>query len=277
MPEVFVSGSRVFYLEQGNGEAIVLLHAGGLSSRQWVKVASVLEREFRVVAPDLWGFGGTDRWKGEKLSHDDHANLVADLVQRLGLGKAHVLGHSYGGASAVRLALSRPELLKSLILIEPILTPLLESVAETALFSEYRQMAQAFVQRASAGNVDGAWEAFIDYRNGAGAWSKLPPASRQRLIQETAGTVAGFHANLGNPTSLEDLRQLRVPTLVLCGEKTTAVDRRVAQIVYEHIPGCRYAVLPGADHMSPLSHPILIAEAVRAHVRGSNPFGATSG
>ena len=52
----------------------------------------------------------------------------------------------------------------------------------------------------------------------------------------------------------------------MCGEKTTIPDRRVTEILRDHIPRCRYEVIPGAEHMSPLSHPEFIAQAIERHV-----------
>jgi pimeloyl-ACP methyl ester carboxylesterase len=127
-------------------------------------------------------------------------------------------------------------------------------------------MAEAFLSNAATGELEEAWRRFIDYRNGQGAWEALPVATKERLMTGTESTVAGFHSNLNNPTSLDDVRQVRLPTLVMCGEKTTFPDRRVTEILREQMPRCRYTIIPGADHMSPLSHPEFIANAVRDHV-----------
>jgi pimeloyl-ACP methyl ester carboxylesterase len=56
----------------------------------------------------------------------------------------------------------------------------------------------------------------------------------------------------------------------MCGEKTTVPDRRVAEILRDHIPQCRYELIPGADHMSPLSHPAFIAEAIERHINAAS-------
>lgn len=267
MPELTVEGRRVAFLDQGTGAPVVLLHAGGSSGKQWAKTASLLETGFRVIAPDLWGFGGTEPWAGaEELSHDHQALLVVRVMEATHATPAHVVGHSYGGATAVRLVLARRDLVRTLVLIEPILTPLLKNVGEEATFREYLDMADAFLENAASGRADEAWQAFIDYRNGPGTWKALPAASRERFVKGTARAVAGFRSNLGNPTSIADLRTLAHPTLVMCGEKTSLPDRRVTEILAQTIPGCRYAIIPGADHMSPLSHPDFIAGAIRNHV-----------
>jgi pimeloyl-ACP methyl ester carboxylesterase len=265
--ELTFEGRRVAYLEQGAGVPLVLLHAGGSSGKQWAKTASLLENRFRVVAPDLWGFGLTESWTGEEsLTHDHQALLVARVIEELASGPAHLVGHSYGGATALRLVLRRKDLVRTLVLIEPILTPLLRLAGEGEAFREYFDMAQAFLSHVATGRLEEAWQGFIDYRNGPGTWQALSLTTKERFVSGTVSTVAGFHSNLSNPTSLEDVRQIQLPTLVMCGEKTTLPDRRVTEILREQIPGCRYTIIPGADHMSPLSHPELIANAIRHHV-----------
>ena len=267
MPELILRGRRVAYLDQGMGVALVLLHAGGSSGKQWVKTASFLEDRFRIIAPDLWGFGLTDGWTGEEsLTHDHQALLVATVIERVVSGPAHLVGHSYGGATALRLALQRDDLVKTLILIEPILSPLLKLAGEEEAFREYFAMAQAFLSNAATGRSEEAWRGFIDYRNGHGTWAALPAAAKERFVAGTDSAVAGFHSNLNNPTSLDDIRRLQLPTLIMCGEKTTAPDRRVTEILREQVPKCLYIIIPAADHMSPLSHPEFIANAVRDHV-----------
>ena len=271
MAEINIEGRRVFYFECGSGTPIVLLHAGAGSGKQWAKTARLLESRFRVIAPDLWGFGGTDSWSGEQqLTHDHQAFLVAGVIQHLCEEPVDLVGHSYGGATAVRVILRNRDLVQTAVLIEPILPCLLELAGEARLFREYFDMAQSFLRNVAAGDLDEAWRGFLDYRNGPGAWEALPEAPRERFRAVTESTVAGFRSNLSNPTSLKDLEQFSLPTLVMCGEKTTVPDRRVTEILRDHIPRCRYELIPGAEHMSPLSHPEFIAEAIERHVNAGN-------
>jgi pimeloyl-ACP methyl ester carboxylesterase len=265
--EISIEGRRVAYSEWGSGAPVVLLHAGASSGKQWAKTAQLLEVRFWVIAPDLWGFGGTERWSGrQELTHDHQALLVARVIAHLCKEPVHLVGHSYGGATAVRVILQNRELVRTAVLIEPILTPLLRLAGEEKLFREYFDMAQAFLGNVSTGNVDEAWRIFLDYRNGPGTWQALPEPSRERFRSTTESTVTGFRSNLSNPTSFRDLEQLALPTLVMCGDKTTVPDRRLTEVLRDHISGCRYEVIPGAEHMSPLSHPAFIAEAVERHI-----------
>ena len=267
MPQLTYLDRQIAYREEGSGPPVVLLHAGGASGRQWRKTIALLDEQFHAVAPDLWGFGETEAWPGsEDLSHDHQASLVTEVLDAAGLGTVHLVGHSYGGATAARLALRTPDRVESLVLIEPILTPLLELAGEREAFDEYLGMVRSFLQCVSASRPESAWKGFLDYRNGPGTWADLAPPAKARFLAVTESTVVGFRSNLNTPTTLEELASLSPPTLVLCGERTTVPDRKVTEILREHIPGCRYRIIPGADHMSPLSHPELIATAIREHV-----------
>jgi len=253
-------GARVSFDLDGSGPAIVLLHAGGSSSRQWRKVGSFLNTEFTLVAPDFWGCGNSDPWPGpDQLTHENQAQLVAKVIQSVDAQSCLVVGHSYGGATALRLALSNPNLVSGLILIEPIVMPLLKESNDIRLFEEYESMAQEFLARASQNDIDGAWQIFLDYRNGRGTWEGLTEKARDRFRGDTQSAVKGFHANLDNPTAVSDLQGLDMPTAVICGEQTTLPDRRVSEIVSKSIVDCQFHEIEGAGHMSPLSHPDSVA------------------
>lgn len=255
----------------GNGPALVLLHAGGSSGAQWKRMAPLLEDDHQLIAPDLIGFGGTPAWPGPgELSHDLQADLVAAVIAHTAGTAVDVVGHSYGGASAVRLVLRRPELVRSLVLIEPVLTPLLRE-GEPALFAEYRQVAQGFLECAQTGRPEDGWQCFLDYRNGAGTWVALPDANKARFVAQTAQTCDGFRSNLGNPTTRAECSGIGVPTTIVCGEDTTAPDRRVTELLRDAIGASRYVTIPGAAHMSPLTHAHDVAKIIRAHLeRGDN-------
>jgi len=156
--------------------------------------------------------------------------------------------------------------IRSAVLIEPVLPLLLQLAGEAGLFNEYVDMARGFLRDVAAGKLDEAWRSFLDYRNGPGTWAAMGEVPRERFRAQTRSTAAGFHSNLSNPTSLEDLERLSLPTLAMCGGKTTLPDRKVTEILRDHIPRCRYEIIPGAEHMSPLTHPELIADAIERHI-----------
>lgn len=272
MPEVAIDGRKVAYWVAGSGPTVVMLHAGAGSGKQWLKIAAELQSRFRIVAPDFWGFGATDPWpSGAVLTHDDQANLVAQMVRQLGIAPIHLVGHSYGGGVAIRYLFECLPDVRSAVLIEPIVPRLLESSGEPALFEEYFRVADGFMRNAAAGRLDDAWRMFLDYRNGAGTWDKLPEPTRERFRSTTNNTVVGFGSNLRNTTSPDDLLHIDIPVLMLRGEKTTHPDRRVTEIVHEHLPQSRIEIIPGAEHMSPLTRPDWIAAAIARHIDAQAP------
>jgi pimeloyl-ACP methyl ester carboxylesterase len=100
-------------------ETIVLLHCSGSSGAQWRALASRLDGRYRVIAPDLIGYGAAAGWSGRgRFSLACEAAAVRSLIGRV-REPVHLVGHSYGGAVALHLARTRPDLLKSLALLEP--------------------------------------------------------------------------------------------------------------------------------------------------------------
>jgi pimeloyl-ACP methyl ester carboxylesterase len=263
MPSFRHDGCDVHYQDAGEGAPVVLLHAGASSSRQWRKVGAELSGDHRQLAPDLIGFGDTRGWSAEReLTHDDQANLVLGLLVETVDGAVDVVGHSYGGATALRLALAVPKRVRTLTLIEPIAMPLLSQAGEGALFTEYEAFARRFIDSADAGKHEEAMEFFIDYRNGSGTWAAASEERRGWLLAVTAETADAFRSNLNNPTTLADCRSIVAPTLVVSGETTTEAERRVAEIIAEQVPSSRYEVVPEAGHMSALTHPAEVARLI---------------
>jgi pimeloyl-ACP methyl ester carboxylesterase len=274
MPSRDFRNLAVHYEVWGSGLSLVLLHAGGgSSSAQWQRIAAILADEHRSIAPDLLGFGRTAAWHGPgNLTHDLQAKMVASLIAGEIAGPVDVVGHSYGGATALRLALNRPDLVRTLVLIEPILTPLLRGV-DDALFEEYRRVAEGFIAHAQAGSREAGWTLFFEYRNGPGAWGNTSDKARARFLAQTEQTVDGFRSNLSNPTTLDDCRNIRIPTTIVCGGETTLPDKRVTELLRDAIPSGEYVMIDGAGHMSPLTHPEAVAAIVREHLAGRHRQG----
>jgi pimeloyl-ACP methyl ester carboxylesterase len=108
-----VNGVDVAYDESGQGPPLLLLHAGIADRTMWDDVTPMLSERFRVVAPDLRGFGETPLPDGPFV----YAADAAALLEGLGIERAHVVGVSLGGHVALDLALARPELVDHLVLV----------------------------------------------------------------------------------------------------------------------------------------------------------------
>src|SRR3954471_9190311 len=103
MPALDIGGTRVEFLEQGSGEPVLLLHSSGSSSAQWRSLIETLRQRYRVLAPDFYGCGRTGAWPKDSFALADEAEIACALLRRAG-GRAHLIGHSYGGTVALHVA-----------------------------------------------------------------------------------------------------------------------------------------------------------------------------
>ena len=269
MPKFLYGNATVNYGDDGKGAPLLLLHSGGSSGAQWRKTGENL-RGSRLLTPDFYGYGGTDAWPSKKtLQHDNQADLAASVLSDAGLTEAAVdiVGHSYGGASAIRMVLRQLATVRSLVLIEPMLALLLAESGDQELFSEYEFLAHGFLDRIENGDKRAAWKFFIDYRNGSGTWDGFPNKTHKRFLDQSEATYRAFESNLANPTTLDDCQVLSMPVTVVCGEKTTAPDRRVTELLRDNLPNAHYVLIPDAEHMSPLTHPAEVADIIKLHLK----------
>ena len=97
------------YLETGQGTTVILIHSTVSGNRQWKTLMEDLGREFRVLAPNLRGYGKTSSWLGERtLNLSDQVQLIEPLIES-SEQKVYLIGHSYGGSIALKAAMSFPE------------------------------------------------------------------------------------------------------------------------------------------------------------------------
>lgn len=125
--DVTVGEVRIRAVEagQGNGPPLLLIHGFIVSHEEWDDVIDELAQKFHVIAPDLPGFGDSAKPSPSRYEYgfDAFAESMADLIAGFSLGRVHVMGHSLGGAVAMKLAARHPELVDKLILVDPLSFP----------------------------------------------------------------------------------------------------------------------------------------------------------
>jgi len=171
----------------------------------------------------------------------------------------HLCGHSYGGAVALRLAITRPELVRTLMLIEPQCYLLLREAADP-LFEVPDSLWNSFCIALQRGEPERGWRQFIDYFSGDGFWDRLRPEVRAGFV--ASSPIERWSVLFSNPTTLDDVRRVQAPTLVLCGDRTTAPERRMCEIIAGAAPRATLAMVPAAGHMSPITHAKEVAAAI---------------
>ena len=230
----------------------------------------MLQARWRVLAPDLHGYGQTGRRPGLASSGLADAAALANAVLAESADRIHLVGHSYGGAVALRLAADRPERLLSLTLIEPVAFHLLRGAphgaAEHALFHEVAVLAADVTQAAAEGDSRRGMARFIDYWNGEGSWMRARPDVQSALALQAERVALDFRATMTDPLRLEALRRIPVPALVLRGAASPQPTRRIAALVAQILPDARLQTIEGAGHMLPLTHREAVNAAIAEHL-----------
>jgi pimeloyl-ACP methyl ester carboxylesterase len=265
MSTLQISGSRVEYLEQGSGQPVVLLHSSSSSGTQWRALAERLSQRYRVIAPDLYGYGGTAHWPGRGPFHlESEAEIVLALLGRAD-ERAHFVGHSYGGAVALHMARFRPDLVRSLTLIEPVAFHLLRG-ADAPAFAEISEVAEGVVRAVACGEYVAGLGRFLDYWGGSKESAEIPAEKLYPMAARLPKIALDFHAAFNEPTRLEDFRSMAVPTLLLRGTDSPWPTQRICDLLEQTLPDARLENVKGAGHMAPITHRDLVNAAIVAHL-----------
>ena len=214
---------RVWFDERGAGEPLVLLHGGAVDSRFFEHNVGPLAEHFRVISTDLWGHGRSADRDGP-FSLDSFATDVAELIEQVADGPAHVLGHSIGAAVALILTLRRPELVRKLIEISGGYDTEDEIGTEGLAIDDMVERTVTFLA-STYGEVSPDGEAHF------------PVVVRK-----------DFELSSKEPRlTVEDLAALKTRTLVMYGDDDiTALEHALK--FYRAIPDSELAIVPGTSH-----------------------------
>jgi pimeloyl-ACP methyl ester carboxylesterase len=246
---------------------VVALHASASSGRQWRALQSQLADGYLVLSPDLYGSGDSPPWPpGRGLTLTDEVALLEPVFEATG-GPFHLIGHSYGGAVAVRAALTYPGCFRSLVLIEPVLFGLL--IAEDPHQPAAREVVAVCQHTRAAvevGALDSAAQRFIDYWMGAGTWAVMPAQRRAAIAAAMPSVRSQWTAIFAEITPLPVYSLLDLPVLYLEGSESPSSTRAVARLLTQALPNVTSAELKGVGHMAPLTHPGLVSAAIKEYL-----------
>ncbi len=249
----------------GTGPGVVCLHSNASSSAQWRGLMELLAPTHHVLAPDSYGSGKSPEWPSDRtIALADEAALIGPVLARAGTPVV-LVGHSYGAALALVIALARPERVAALALYEPTLFGLIDEQAPPPNDADGIRGAVADAARAlNAGNRDAAAGHFIDYWMGPGSWAATPEARRPAIAASSVNVRRWAHALMTEPTRLADVTRLHVPVLLMSGAQTTASARAVVRLLEPALPQVQTRVFEGLGHMGPVTHPEPVNAAIRA-------------
>jgi pimeloyl-ACP methyl ester carboxylesterase len=258
--------------------SVIALHCSLNSGHQWARLTEELASKHQVIAPDISGYGSN---AGPFVLPTTLAEEVDLLSDRLGeaIGPIHLVGHSYGGALAFKIATDSPlaSRVRSLTLIEPVLpTTLLENGSDRRLYEHFVRLAHAVYQDLWNGLSWEAVEKFLAFWKGSGPPEQLSSKALVRMIEHAEKLAFDFTAILAERNVTAAAAAIRVPTLLLSGGLSPYLTQRVVGRLASTIAGAEAKHLPAAGHMLPISHAAVINPHIVRHIARADEFANLS-
>ena len=256
------------FREAGTGQGVVCVHSSASSSGQWRPLMDRLSDRFRVIAVDLYGYGKSPAWPEDREMYlDDEISLLEPVFRSAG-DAFHLVGHSYGGAVALKTALKDPRRLKSLVLYEPVLFSVLmadnpNSPAARGILA----VRDDTIRAVTLGDLESAAARFVDYWVGPGSFWSMPETRRPAIANSMRKVRSDWHAAFHEPTPLSAFAAVDVPTLFLTGSESPASTKYVARLLCEVLPRVTAIELEGLGHMGPVTHPERVNEAIESFLQ----------
>lgn len=253
-----INGVQLTYLEQGQGTPVVFVHGSLADLRAWEAQRLAVAQRHRFIALTQRYFG-TAPWpgKGKDFSQQEHAADLTAFIQSLGAGPVHLVGWSYGGLTALLVARSHPQLVRSLTLHEPGIRSLIADLPEgKQALAEFSRAAAPAAAAARSGDTVRAAKLFAE------AMYSLPPdgfdaepAAFRRMVLDNSRTMELALTAPPPPTvACDSLRTLRVPTMVMRGENAQPQYRLISDRLTVCLGNAQLAIIPGAGHDAPLKN-----------------------
>lgn len=260
---VAVAGGHLAMIEAGPVEGaratVVLLHGASANASDPMEGfgRKLAESGFRVLAVDRPGYGASDRLAGaDAASPAFQAAAIGEALEGLGVGPAIIVGHSWAGALAARMALDRPERVAGLVLVAPVVLPSPERPMPWWARAALTPPVAWVLSRTLAAPLG------LYYLRSAARAVFTPQVasdgyverSRAPLVLRPASALANVQDLIGLPAALREQAPryagIAAPTVIVAGEADGAVlTTRQARPLAERIPGAKLVVLPGIGHM----------------------------
>ncbi|QDW38412.1 alpha/beta hydrolase [Bradyrhizobium sp. KBS0727] len=257
---------------------VVALHCSLGSGRQWTRLADELGRSHPFIAPDISGYGASTCALDLPLTLAEEVKCVSGHLNDAA-GPIHLVGHSYGGAIAFKIATDSAfaHRVRSLTLIEPVLPTLLcESDADRRLHARFAQFGRDVSEDLWNGSVLEAIDKFIEFWNGSGPQDPLPASTRLRMIERADKLAFDFTAALSEENVTIAAASLRVPTLLFSGGTSPYFTQRIVRRLAAIVEGAEIRHLPDAGHMLALSHAAAINPEIARHIARADELAGLS-
>ena len=259
MPAVQVPHGEIFYERTGvAGDPAALVHGSWTDHHGWDAVAPGFALGLEVLTYDRRGHGLS---RGEVRSHPvrDDADDLAALLEATDFHPVHLVAHAYGGMVALRLAVDRPELVRSACLHEPPWTGLVDDdPASRAEIERIVAGVRAIAPLAKSDGVDRTIPRILALVSGVGEWDRIPASGRAAILAGSGDWLGEFGDTAASHPDPQELREVQVPVLVTVGEESPGYMQRICDRITRALPNATLVRLPTAGHFPQLTHPDLL-------------------
>lgn len=245
---------------------LVFLHGTAGSRRQWQDLIDRLPAGFESMALDLPGYTPHEAPEAPR-SLGAEAAMILHKVRAIGR-PVHLVGHSYGAALALSIAVKWPDMVQSLTLFEPAIFHLLRDghPVERQMFAHIAGLAQEVGLAAAAGRPDWGAARFVDFWNGPGSFAVYAPETRERVVARMPLIRANFAALHQETWPLEDCARVTCPMLGLYGENSPLLSQHLIRLVAGQMRQAKVLPIAGAGHMLPVTHAAVAARLIGTHL-----------
>ena len=246
------------FIDAGGGPPIVLLHAFPLDGSMWSAQIDRWQDRWRVVVPDLRGFGTSPAASGDALAMAEYADDVVRLLDGLAIDRVCVGGLSMGGYVALALAERHPQRLAGLVLA---------NTRAGADNDAGRAKRAELAQKVETSGSEALADALLDKLLGPSASPELVAKVRKLVLrQDPVGALSAIRGMASRRDRSDMLPSIRVPTLVIGSTEDRLVPIEESRALSRAIPGAFWAEIEGAGHLSNLEQPELFARAFEEHL-----------
>jgi len=247
---VIINGIKINYRIIGEGKPFLISHGWGSCSDKWQRVGDLLaQKGLKVIIPDLPGFGQSEKPKNA-WDIDDYCDFVEEFTKALGLDKFYLLGHSFGGALALKLALKTPDKIEKLFLVY-------------ASFQRRKKLKKRFFWAlARIANIFSFLPFFSYLRKGFYRFflkSDYP---------STQGIMRQSYLKIIKQDLSDILEKIPIPAIIIWGDKDNITPLRQGQLLKEKIKNSQLEIISGVGHNLHLEAPEELAETIWFNLRG---------
>ena len=244
----------------------MLVHGSWGDHHSWDGIAPGLARSFRVLTYDRRGHSQSERPGAKGSVREDVADLAC-LIERLDLAPAHILGNSFGGSIALRLAAQRPDLFRSLLVHKPPLFGLLEEAGSHDALRAFQERVQVVIGLLENAKMEAGARQFAEtIAFGPGAWEQLPDGLKQAIIFNAPTFLDEQRDSDWLMIDLHALENFAPAALLTQGDSSEPFFPLVLDKVAQALPRAQRRTLRGVGHLPHLSHPDQYLQVVTSFI-----------